>query len=275
MNVEEQVSAHYTRGMLEEKIFAALRSAGKDPEQVSSEELSLLDNFHIGGRQAIEDLSVFMGLREGMHLLDVGCGVGGPARYFAEQGFQVTGLDLSEEFVQVAASLTRRLKLDAKAQFRQGSALEMPFEAGMFDGAYMIHVGMNIQDKLGVFREVARMLKGGGRFAIFDIVRNGDDTLEFPLPWALNASTSFVGTVEDYRQALEGAGFRLEHQRDRRQFAVEFIERRNAAIASSGSAPVLGVQLLMGEQAPLMMKNVNAAIMTGKLELVELVAVAG
>jgi len=274
MNVEQQVSAHYTRGMLEEKIFAALRSAGKDPEQLSTEELSWLDNFHIGGRQAIEDLSAFMGLRQGMHLLDVGCGVGGPARYFSERGYKVTGIDLSEEFVHVAASLTRRLKLDALAQFREGSALEMPFEAGTFDGAYMIHVGMNIQDKAGVFREVARVLKRGGRFAIFDIMRNGDEALEFPMPWAATAATSFVVRVEDYRQALEAAGFRVDHQRDRRQFAVEFIEKRKAALAAAGSAPVLGVQLLMGEQAPLMMKNVNEAIARGRLEPVELVAVA-
>jgi SAM-dependent methyltransferase len=274
MSVERQVSAHYTPGMLEEKILSALRIAGKNPEQVSSEDLSLLDNFHIGGRHAIEDLSAFMHLQSGMHLLDVGCGVGGPARYFAERGCEVTGIDLSEEFVQVARSLTHKLKLDAKAHFRQGSALEMPFASGTFDGAYMIHVGMNIQDKAGVFREVARVLKRGARFAIFDIVRTGDAALKFPLPWAASSQTSFVVRVEDYRQALEAAGLRTEHERGRRPFAVEFIERRNAAIASAGSAPVLGVQLLMGEQAPFMMKNVNEAIMKGNLEPVELVAVA-
>jgi len=275
MSVEQQVSAHYTPGMLEEKIFAALRAAGKDPERVSSEELSLLDNFHVGGRNAIEDLSVFMGLRQGMQLLDVGCGVGGPARYFAERGCEVTGIDLSEEFVRVAVSLTAKLKLDAKAHFRQGSALEMPFEPGTFDGAYMIHVGMNIQDKAGVFREVARVLKQGGRFAIFDIMRSGNEALEFPLPWASSTATSFVVTPEEYRRTLEAASFRIEHQRNRRHFAVEFMEKRKAAIAASGSAPVLGVQLLMGEQAALMMKNVNEAIEKGTLEPVEIVAVAG
>jgi len=273
MSVEQQVAAHYTRGMLEQKILRAMRSAGKNVEQLSTTDLEALDNLHVGAREAIEDLAGFMELSPGMHLLDVGCGIGGPARYFAERGCKVTGLDLSEEFVRVAESLTRLLKLDDKAQFRQGSALEMPFSSGTFDGAYMIHVGMNLQDKAGVFREVARVLKRGGRFAIFDIMLKESESLEFPMPWALNAATSFVSNVQDYRQALEKAGFRVDHQRERSQFAIQFMERMRER-ASNGPAPVLGVHILMGENAPLMLKNVNQAIATGALEPVELVAIA-
>lgn len=274
MNVEQQVAEYHTRGMLEQKILGAMQSAGKNVEQLNTRDLEALDNFHVGAREAIEDLAAFMELKAGMHLLDVGCGIGGPARYFAEQGCQVTGLDLTEEFVRVASSLTRMLKLDEKAHFRQGSALEMPFSSGTFDGAYMIHVGMNIQDKAGVFREVARVLKRRGRFAIFDIMLKGNSAMEFPLPWAVNPATSFVSSVEDYRQALERAGLRIVHQRGRQQFALDFMEKMRAR-TSGGSAPILGVHLLMGEQAPLMMKNVNQAIATGQLEPMELVAIAG
>jgi len=274
MSVEQQVSTHYTAGNLEQKILGALRNAGKDPARLTSDDIAPLDNFHLGERQAIRDLANFMHLRQGMHLLDVGCGVGGPARYFAEQGCQVTGIDLTEEFVQVAESLTRMLKLDGKAQFRQGSALEMPFSSGTFDGAYMIHVGMNIEDKAGVFREVARVLKRGARFAIFDIMRTGNAPLDFPLPWAVSAETSFVRTTEDYRETLEAAGFRVEHERGRHQFAVEVMEKRMAQ-SPSGAPPVIGVHILMGEKAPVMLKNVNQAIVSGKLEPVEIVAVAG
>ena len=274
MSVEQQVSTHYTAGNLEQKILGALRNAGKDPAQLNSNDIAPLDNFHLGGRQAIEDLSSFMHLKPGMHLLDVGCGVGGPARYFAEQGCQVTGLDLTEEFVQVAESLTRMLKLEGKAQFRQGSALEMPFPSGTFDGGYMIHVGMNIEDKAGVFREVARVMKRGGRFAIFDILRTGDGALEFPLPWAVSGDTSFVTSTEDYRKALESAGFRVEHERGRHQFALEEMQKRMAQ-GPSGAPPVIGVHILMGEKAPMMLKNVNQAIVNGQLEPVEIVAVAG
>src|SRR5215471_9727278 len=271
MSVEQQVSTHYTAGNLEQKILGALREAGKDPARLSSDDIAPLDNFHLGGRQAISDLASFMHLSPAMHLLDVGCGVGGPARYFAEQGCQVTGLDLTEEFVRVAESLTRMLKLEGKAQFRQGSALEMPFPSGTFDGAYMIHVGMNIEDKAGVFREVARVVKRGGRFSIFDIMQTGDGPLEFPLPWAVGAETSFVRTTEDYRKMLEVTGFRVEHERGRHQFAVEEMQRRMAR-GPSGAPPVIGVHILMGEKAPMMLKNVNQAIVSGQLEPVEIVA---
>jgi len=274
MSVEQQVSTHYTAGNLEQKILGALRDAGKDPAHLSSDDIAPLDNFHLGGRQAIEDLSSFMHLRPGMHLLDVGCGVGGPARHFSEQGCQVTGLDLTEEFVQVAESLTRMLKLEGKAEFRQGSALEMPFSPGTFDGAYMIHVGMNVADKAGVFREVARVLKPGGRFSIFDIMGTGNDLLEFPLPWAVSSDTSFVTTTGDYRTLLEAAGFRVEHERGRHQFALEEMQKRMAR-GPSGAPPVIGVHILMGEKAPAMLKNVNQAIVSGQVEPVEIVAVAG
>ena len=274
MGAEQQVAAHYTRGKLEERILGALRSAGKNLEQLRPGDVAPIDNFHVGGEQATADLAGFMGLRAGMHLLDVGCGIGGPARFFAGQGCHVTGVDLTEEFVRTAQSLTSMLKLEEYAQFRQGSALDLPFEPGTFDGAYMIHVGMNIADKAGVFREVARVLKGGGRFAIFDIMSSGNGALQFPLPWAADPATSFVASVEDYRRALETAGFRIDHQRERRQFALEFTKTMMERIAAS-PVPVLGVHVLMGEQAPVMMKNVMAGIGSGALEPVELVATRG
>jgi ubiquinone/menaquinone biosynthesis C-methylase UbiE len=270
MTIVRQVAEHYTQDLLEHKILDALRSAGKDPESVSPHDLDALDNLHLGGRESIQELSAFMNLQPGMRLLDVGCGVGGPARYFAEHGCQVTGIDLTEEFIRVATSLTRLVQLADKASFQQGSALEMPFASASFDGAYMIHVGMNIQDKPRLFGEVARVLKPGARFSIFDILRASNSELQFPLPWAVTPETSFVGNRDDYRNALEASGLHLVHQRSRRQFAIDFMEKRRA-LAAAGS--VLAVHLLMGEKAPLMLKNVNQAIVAGTLEPVELVAV--
>src|SRR5436305_7324461 len=107
MDVEKDIAAHYTRGTLEEKIVGGLRSAGKSMDQLTVEDFAALDNFHVGGHEATESLASFMDLQPGMQVLDVGRGVGGPARYFAAHGCQVTATDLTDEFVRVAESLTR------------------------------------------------------------------------------------------------------------------------------------------------------------------------
>lgn len=268
MNVEEQVASYYGHGRLEERILGALARAGKNMDQLSIADLALLDNFHVGGLESTETLAGVMDLRAGMHLLDVGCGIGGPARYFTERGCRVTGVDLTDEFVRVAQSLSRMLKLDGKTEFRQGSALALPFEDGIFDGAYMIHVGMNLKDKAGVFREIARVLKPGGFFALFDIMQKGKGTFDFPVPWAATPDTSFVEPAENYKRALETAGFRIQHERDRTQYALDFMQRMRAQSAP----PVLGVHLLMGEQAPVMLKNVMMAFASGNSGPVEMVA---
>ena len=275
MNLEQQVASYYTREKLDDKIVGLLRAAGKNPDQLRADDLAAVDEFHLGGRDATQALAEFMQLRPGMHLLDVGCGIGGPARYFAQRNCQVTGIDLTEEFIRVAESLTRRVKLNPQATFRQASALKLPFDAGAFDGAYTIHVCMNIADKAGVFREVARVLKPGGRFAIYDLMSSSATPLAFPVPWAQTPETSFVASVDDYRRALEAAGFRIEHQRDRRQFAIDFFQRMAAQAQNPSGPPPLGVHVLMGEQAPVMLRNVNMAITAGSLTPVELVAIAG
>jgi len=274
MNLEQQVATHYSPGNLEEKVLGALSTAGKNLDDLRPEDIVGLDEFHLGGREATEALAEFMDLLPGNRLLDVGCGIGGPARYFAGRGCPVTGIDLSEEFVRVAENLTRRVKLNHTAKFITASALALPFEPGTFDGAYTIHAAMNIADKAGVFREVARVLKPDARFAIFDVMRGSDETLEFPMPWAKTLETSFVAGVNEYRRDLEAAGFRIVHLRERRQFGLDFMQRMREQIATSGP-PLVGVHLLMGEQAPLMLKNVNTAIANGVLEPVEIVAIVG
>lgn len=277
MSTEAVVAGHYGRGRLEELILAAVAREGKDPEKLTAVDLAAVDEFHLGGLEATQELAKRMELRAGLRLLDVGSGIGGPARYFAaEHGCRVTGIDLTQEFVRVAGSLTSRTKLDGLAEFRQGSALELPFERDTFDGAYMIHVGMNIADKAGIFREVRRVLKPAGLFTIFDIVRRedgrtGDGPIRYPVPWALSEETSFVGTVKDYRDALQNAGFHLVEERGRAPFAIEFTERVMARMAQGGP-PALGLHLLMGEKAPTMIRNVLAMMKEGILEPVELYA---
>jgi ubiquinone/menaquinone biosynthesis C-methylase UbiE len=270
VKTEERVAGHYTRGKLEEAILAAAQAAGKDTAHLTAGDLAAVDEFHVGGLEATKMLARGMGLRPEMELLDVGCGIGGPARYFAEeQGCRVTGIDLTPEFVKAAEGLTRLVKLEGRANFRQASGLGMPFAAEAFDGAYMIHVGMNLADKAGVFREVGRVLKHGGRFTIFDLMRAREGTLRFPLPWAASEETSFVEDAARYREALETAGFEVEPERSHRTFAIEFTQRMAARIRESGP-PALGLHVLMGEKTPIMLKNVLEGMVEGLFDVVEM-----
>jgi len=272
MSMESNVESYYTRGRLEDSILQALTQAGKDLANLTHGDLAALDEFHAGGREATQELAAQMELRPGLHLLDVGSGIGGPARYFAaEHGCRVTGVDLTEEFVFVSRSLTRRTKLDHAVEFLHGSALALPFGMANFDRVYTIHAGMNIADKPGLFREVRRVLKPEGLFAIFDLMRTAEGPIRYPVPWALTEETSFVTHVNDYRDTLTATGFQVTRERHRGAFALEFTQRMMARVAQSGP-PALGLHLLMGEPTKVMLSNVHAMIQEGILEPVELIA---
>ena len=272
MSIETNVANYFTRGRLEDSILQALSRAGKDLANLTQGDLAALDEFHVGGREATQELAAQMELCPGIRLLDVGSGIGGPARYFAaEQGCKVTGVDLTDEFVRVSRSLTRRTKLDHAVEFLHGSALALPFGTANFDRAYTIHAGMNIADKLGFFREVRRVLKPEGLFAIFDLMRTAEGPIRYPVPWALTAETSFVAHVNDYRDTLTAAGFHVTRERHRGAFALEFMQRMMARVAQGGP-PVLGLHLLMGETTKVMLNNVHAMIEEGSLAPVELIA---
>ena len=193
--------------------MAGLQAMGRDRDHIRPDDLAAIDEFHIGGKAATEHLAAQLGLTAGMSLLDVGSGLGGAARFFARQyGCRVTGIDLTPEYVSVATRLTELVGLDGKADFRVGSALDLPVPDGSFERATLLHVGMNIPDKDRLCREVHRVLKTGGLLAIYDVMRTGEDEIEFPVPWAATPSTSFLQKREHYRQALAELGF-LDHIR--------------------------------------------------------------
>lgn len=272
MSSEAKVAGHYTSGRLEEVVLKALAAVGKDIHTLTPADLSPIDQFHVGGIDATRELAAGMDLRPGTHLLDVGSGIGGPARYFAgEHSCKVTGIDLTEEFVRVAGRLTSLVRLEHLADFRQASVLALPFPEAAFDHAYMMHVGMNIEDKAGAYREVRRVLKPGARFAVFDILRRPDATLRYPVPWAASVETDFSAAEEVYHGALQAAGFEITEQRSRMDFAIEFTQRAIARMAKTGP-PVLGLHLLMGDQAPVMVGNILAMMQEGILEPMELFA---
>ena len=148
----------------------------------------------------------------------------------------------------------------------------MPFAAGEFDGAYMLHVGMNIEDKAGAFAEVRRVIKPGGVFGIYDVMRaDQDGDLPFPMPWASSPETSFVERPEVYRRLLEGAGFSVERERDRREFGLEFF-RQVRARAQQGGAPPLGPFITMGSTAPQKIANTVDSMARGLIAPTEIIS---
>lgn len=270
--VEERVAQHYGLGGLEEVIVQALAASGADLARLTPADLAPVDEFHIGGRLATLDFAEQSEFAPGMNLLDIGCGLGGASRYFAhERGCRVTGLDLTAEYIATAKALAARVGLAAAIEYQQGSALALPFASGTFDGAYMLHVGMNIEDKASLFAQVSRVLRPGGIFGIYDVMRGSEGDLDFPVPWAETRDTSFVASATTYRQLLEEAGFEILKERSRREFAIEFFNQLRARIVQAGGPPPLGLHLLMGPTAPQKVVNMIDNLERGLVAPTEIV----
>ncbi len=215
MDVRELVREHYTAGDLTAAILGTLAAAGTDVDHLQAADLFPVDQLHAGGARATRSVLDLLELETGTRLLDVGCGIGGTARMAALAGAQVTGVDLTPEFVTTATELTARTGLSERATFTVTPGETLPFDDRSFGAAVMIHVGMNIPDKRAVFAEVHRVLAAGGRFVLYEQMRTGAGPLPYPLPWAEDERSSFVEPVEDYRSHLEAVGFTVQDVEDR------------------------------------------------------------
>ncbi|NYG48179.1 ubiquinone/menaquinone biosynthesis C-methylase UbiE [Bradyrhizobium sp. IAR9] len=141
------------------------------------------------------------------------------------------------------------LHLHDRVSLQQGNALSLPFSNGSFSAAYMLHVGMNVTDKSALFEEIARVLRPGARFAIYDVMLTGDGELSYPHPWAGTSATNAIASSVHYRNALNTAGFEVVSERDRRDVALEYFARQRSQLAAAGAA-TLGVHTLMGAPGP-------------------------
>lgn len=271
--MSERVEHHYAHGALVHAIAGGLVALGKAPPSVGLDDLAAVDEFHIGGRLATEAVVGQLGLSRDLHVLDVGSGLGGGARFVASRyGCRVTGLDLVAEYVEAARVLGEWTGLAGRVRFARGSALAMPFAAASFDAAYMLHVGMNIPDKARLFGEVARVLRPGGPFGVYDVMATGEGALAFPVPWASTPELSAVATPAAYRTALRASGFELVAERDRRALALEFFRSLRARLAQAGGPPPLGLHLLMGPEAGTKVGNMIASVEAGLIVPVEMIA---
>jgi MPBQ/MSBQ methyltransferase len=164
-------------------ILASVRTADKDPEGLTPDDLAPATEFHTGGTEATLELARRAGLRAGLRVLDVGGGLGGPARTpGSEFGCRVTVLDLTEEYCRAGELLTARTGLGDQVTFQHGDALTMPFPNGDFDVAWAQHSSMNIADKERLYREIHRILRPGGRLALHEIMAGPIQPIHFPVP---------------------------------------------------------------------------------------------
>ena len=273
MNKELEVSTHYQHGSLIKVIEEGFNHQGKTPSDISLDDMSVIDEFHIGGRQASEEFLDQLQLQERSLVLDVGCGLGGPARFVASRfGCLVSGIDLTHEYVDTGNILSNWVGLDKKVVLQQGSAMTLPFPDGQFDAAYMMHVGMNIVDKRSLFMEVFKVLKPDGIFGIYDVMQIGSGEMQYPAPWAASKSTSSLASPQDYQTGLKEAGFNILATRERGDFAIEFFENMKRRMAETNADPALGLHVLMGDDAKTKVANVLQSIKEGSIAPVELIA---
>ena len=266
------IEAQYTTGRLGASILEALRTAGHDPDHLDLAALAPFEEFHTLGRVASAALADAASITEADRVLDVGCGIGGPARFLATQrGCKVTGIDLTPEFVEVARDLNGRVGLGDTIQVRVGDALDLPFPDRSFDVVWTQHVSMNIADKAGLYAEMGRVLEPGGRLAFFDVVAGDHGPLHFPVPWANEPDRSFLAHPDAIRDTLEQGGWTITHWKDLTPEALEFF----TALAESPPGPnPLGLHLVMPNMLA-KVTNLRRNLAEDRVRLLRVVAVNG
>ena len=260
MNAASDIPDHYSQGGLLARLEASLREDGVDPAHPTLEQLAPYDHFHGRGLEATEDMADRLPVSAADRILDIGSGLGGPARYMARRfGCRISGIDLTAEFCKVARLLTARLGFEDRVSFQQGDALAMPFEDAAFDGAYSMNVSMNIADKRALYREIARVLKPGAWLCLSEVAQGPGGEPEYPLPWAATAASSFLATPEATRADLEASGFSIESLRDTSSEARDFAARSRAIVEAGGKPPHRAVMLALGERAREAVANTGRA----------------
>ncbi|MEO8392822.1 MAG: class I SAM-dependent methyltransferase [Chloroflexota bacterium] len=223
---DQSINQQYSQTDLSGRILAALQNAGKDLNALTRDDLSGFDQFHIGGAAETRNLAQAAGLQAGMQVLDVGSGLGGPARTLAaEFGCHVTGIDLTDEYVRAAQMLTVRVGLTDLVTFRQGDATALPFPDDSFDVVWTQFTGMNIQNKAGLYDQFRRVLKNGGRLAIHEVMAGDGSALDYPVFWANDASIDFRQSSDHIRDLLTARGFRHMSWKELNPSSIEFFKR--------------------------------------------------
>ena len=267
---QAQVNNHYGRANLSDAILQGLRSAVKDPQRPSYDDLAPLDQFHSRGKLATIELAQSANLQLGIQVLDLGGGLGGPARTLAaEFGCRVTVLDLTQEYCRIGAMLTERTGLSELVTFRHGDALDLPFADASYDVVWTQHSSMNVENKERLYQEARRVLRPAGRLAIYEIMAGLLQPAHFPVPWAADPSISFLRPVAAMRSLIERTGFTELSFQDKSKIALAWFYERNASKPST--LPPLGLHLLVGDRFKLAFENVIRNLEEDRIAVIEAV----
>ena len=265
---EQKVAHHYGDSNLLERILQALEDDNFDIENLHAGDLAPVEEFHIGGRQATEYAISKLSLQSDQQILDIGCGIGGAARFISNSvGCEVIGIDLTPEYIHCATDLSRRLKLEKLNKFYVGSALNMPFKDQQFDAAITFHVAMNIEDRETLYQETARVLKPGGSLCVYDVMQMSAEPLCYPVPWATSDETSFLKTPAQMHALLLNAGLTVNYEENRAKMALSYFKDKLAAAHTSAIhlPPALGIHLVMKDRPKEKFKNTLTNIEMGRI----------
>jgi len=268
---EKSVEQHYGRGDLFERILAGLQAAGKSIDPIRLDDLGPVDNFHTRGTAATQELMERAGIKAGMHVLDVGGGLGGTARFLASKvGCQVTVLDLTEEFCRTGKLLTERAGLSGQIDFRHDSALDIPFPDSHFDLVWMQHSAMNIADKERMYSEIYRVLRPGGQLAFHEVMAGEVFPIHFPAPWAREQTISYLRSPEAIRTLLKDTGFVEVDWLDETAICAAWFDQYAAGILANPFPPV-GLHLILGNDYPAIFQNHMRSLAEHRIAVIQAV----
>ncbi len=257
---------HYYRSNLLEEIISRLEKQGIDLSKVKRKDIAGVDEFHVRGAQVSKELAESIDL-ENAKLLDVGCGLGGPARMLADEyGCQVTGIDLSQEFIRTATNLSELVGFSNSTKFVCGDATKLPFEDGSFDVVWTQHVQMNIKDKEKFYSEINRVLTDKGIFLYYDIFKKGNQEVTYPMPWASDSAISFLSPPTEMEKTLIDLKFKNLQSVDQTDNGIFFFEKFIEQIDQLGP-PKLGLNVLMGATTKTKIFNLLSGLKEGNLTL--------